>query len=518
MADQYEISPNIKPVAEETAVDRVKAAQLLLDRIRATSVSDAYKLDEQSLWPAIPQIKGPSTGTAMRTPVWRALEKGEVALAQAMASLLPDGALYESVLRRLDLRPMLAVFAKTPQAVRSMDPDANWAYNPWVTPPSEKVGGHYVTPLLAITANRELKVQQEDAKNSVAALDSVVTQSDYDKIRDEVLEGWHSGKVGQSVQEVQTEIAAAVESRKQDPVGTALAATSFHSSTATYTEADYINPSTGQTLFMDHQELLDLFQTSGMTPEEVLFKAYSSETAKEKARLAGYEFKDTTPETLDLTGIRRGVPGGSGFGLTPTAQINRLVPLLEAAKFPITRTPEEIKELQLRMSKAGYFGLDPDNKLGEPLMWGIATDPETEDGWRQLIRDSITEGKSPNQILAERELAIKEKLAEEKAKQIRDIQLTDAAGIRVGSELIAQNLVGRKLDGAEQEQLVGFIHDLERKRAMTLMPEGGQTEEGVDVQAQTAEFISRELPFEKSTNSLIGTFNNIRSIIGRPQA
>lgn len=288
------------------------------------------------------------------------------------------------------------------------------------------------------------------------------------------------------------------------------------------TETGRIDGATTPYQFMDDSHIQWMFRM-GMVDWN---KLVESEAAKAEARRRG----DTAPadfmvETGGIGGMS-GSPdldrnlaanGGQPYmrpgAPKPTSKV-RLLDVFNSL-YSTQWSTQEITNLQDKLTAAGYITDDPDSDKDGVRWTGRATDPVTQDAWRQLVVDSVNSGISMDQLL--KDATVAKRLADDAATKAsaRDIVLTSAIGIRQTANALGQQTIGRELSQEQQAQVVEYIHNMERGQQTTMNQEGSQTVEDVDVEAAVKDFIERENGTEAGAMDLLNQFNTFQTVARR---
>jgi hypothetical protein len=198
-------------------------------------------------------------------------------------------------------------------------------------------------------------------------------------------------------------------------------------------------------------------------------------------------------------------------GATNTKSIRETLALLN------TKSPAEVKAMQQHLVAGGF--LDPTAVKQNAVAWGDPNDVHTRDAWRRLISASMGDRtRSMMQILQESEQALAPHLADyldpnSGGGTSVTIALTDPAAVRVMSNQLSQNLIGRKLDEVEQAQLVQQIHDMELKQGMGRAGKGTKVVNQVDAQAELTEAIRAKHPDEAGAADVANEFTMFNRLV-----
>ncbi len=198
---------------------------------------------------------------------------------------------------------------------------------------------------------------------------------------------------------------------------------------------------------------------------------------------------------------------------------------------PYNMTASEVSAAAVQLFKAGYLNLqdyDPEKKLSEQMHITSAFDPAFQKAWNTWVGDSFKDrSKSMQQILQERQTSfmgqlqlyadqIKAKQAEARAKQAAAIQVSDPAGIRVTSDQIGVEAIGRKLTDVEHQMLISYIHNMETAQQSAII--GGATNvENVDVNARLLEAIRANNPVAADATDEANQYKAFTSLLAGPR-
>lgn len=179
----------------------------------------------------------------------------------------------------------------------------------------------------------------------------------------------------------------------------------------------------------------------------------------------------------------------------------------------------ELMEVHEKLKKAGLYDLVG----GEPVIPGDSTDPHFKAAWKMLASMSLEKGQPMTSILEERTVAYQQEL-----ESSLSVMLTDPARLRINADMYAQTAIGRKLNEEESEELVTFLHDLERKNARIqagLDINSGESDpiEGVDAldEGTTADIDARmkewmEASPEAGARDIAETYDSFTRLLSGP--
>lgn len=240
----------------------------------------------------------------------------------------------------------------------------------------------------------------------------------------------------------------------------------------------------------------------------------SSDNDSNVGRLLEYEQAGLdAPEGTQITGAPTRVvysqserPGRAGQ-LAPGANTNaqrgyeeavgrKTMGLSEVVRLPSTMTRAEITALSKKLEKGGYYDLAG----GKPVTIGDPTDPVFKRAWRLLVGQSVESGKPMMSLLTDRMKAYQDQIDDALVTK-----LTDPARIRMSVDAVGRNMLGRKLRPDEHDDMVTFVHELERRNARLeagLSPDGDEEGDEEMIMADIEARIDEEMRGTNETEAL----------------
>lgn len=187
---------------------------------------------------------------------------------------------------------------------------------------------------------------------------------------------------------------------------------------------------------------------------------------------------------------------------------------------PFEMSREEAINISKKMERAGIF----DVVGGKPVVDGDVSDPQFQAAWKQLASMSLEQGKPMTSILEDRESAYQASLEAALA-----VSLTDPARLRLNGDAFARDAIGRKLNPEEQQAMVKFLHDLERKNARIAagldVTATGEEIDGVDaldegitadIDARMQEWVEQTNPGEAGARDIAEQYDSFARLLGGP--
>lgn len=312
-----------------------------------------------------------------------------------------------------------------------------------------------------------------------------------------------------------------------------------------FTGQTVTDPTTGQTAVMGTngaaQDFLDMIGniSSGDTGEQYAFMsdrdvqfmfrqdspdmamdAYFSELGfRDQVRQTGAQAPGDTLN-VNLDGIapsrerpRAQVDTSNIAGIEDaSSDFGRSYKLSQALNLPFSMSRQEIARLTTKMEKAGLFAqIDG----GAPTIKGDPTDPQFKKAYRLLLSKSIQEGKPTSTVLQTSMAAYEEMRADQ-----LQMSLSDPSRVRIASDALSRNILGRKATAQEQAQLVKLVHNWERSAAeqafdMQTEDKGGEVTE-VDWEARLEETIRNQNPDEAGAKDVQRQFDVFQGLLAGP--
>lgn len=436
-------------------------------------------------------------------------------LAAKLVQLLPDGALYPSVISQIDQRQVLShVMAGS-------------------TNKSTTVGGVTFSPAERVLAGQQFQVEQARSTTAAGALatQANVTGDAAIKAYVEQTAGAFRGE-GTALAPSPLAIATASTPTAPGAAPTAAAAAVAGSAGGGFASvlANLTSGATSTKPFLTDGDVQALFRLSSSDLGAVNtylnqlidyrtnvnpkfrdpFKVQSGVDATGRdpfAPITPALPDDQVPQNVliqrQMTNQQDQAKGSQGYSIT------------QAKDLLYTMSKDEVAKMQTLLMRAGYFA-NSQGKSTAPLYSGDPTDPLTQQAWTQLVGDSIRGGKPIFDTLTGKAAAAGTKFATIDGKPAQDIALTDSAQIAQGADQLGQKEIGRKLTDAEHAQVVDFIHSLETKAQTTTNEPGSQTVEQPDVQAEITKFLDTQFPTEKAGTDVADTYDLFTKMLAGP--
>jgi hypothetical protein len=418
-----------------------------------------------------------------------------------LTSIIPEELLYESVLRRVDLRPLLA------QVMSGNPAGAGIKLNGMTFSAEERYGAGQLFLQVQQQAENQARTVGTQQGLTGEALKTYVKKASRLWAEDRKEVG--VGPIG-----LGEENRAAAEAEAE---GTTAPAPSRTSKSWSDTYDEYArNQLADESIdgLPSEEDMRRLFQLDLADASNL----WAAEATRAQALENGVDAPSYQVDAGDLFGVPR---TATPMRLPPQAQGTQAMrDLRDNAGKPAStkssvlsmmttlygRKPDEIRKLQEKLSAAGYF----DQWDGEPEFMGMDTDARTQQAWKSLVQEGFKTNKSLSQILKERTQARK---LDEEAGLKNDVRLTDSAGIRIGSDTVGQQVLGRKLTDDERSRLVRFIHGLELAEGKKLDKDSNDAVESVDVGARIEEWTRSANPVEAGAYDVLSQFDTLQSII-----
>lgn len=203
----------------------------------------------------------------------------------------------------------------------------------------------------------------------------------------------------------------------------------------------------------------------------------------------------------------------------------------EALNLLWTMDAEELASVQDMLMAAGYYETGDGRRTEGPLFRGDPTDELTQQAWRNLLNDSVRTREAMVPLLERRTEALLEARAlqeeqeeedrlEEARKRRREemmISLSDPVGLQRDADELATRTIGRNLGEAEQQRIVEFIHSLERERGETMIERAdGNEVMSIDIQAQIENQIREGAPIEAGGKDVQSQYDAFTRMLAGP--
>jgi len=186
----------------------------------------------------------------------------------------------------------------------------------------------------------------------------------------------------------------------------------------------------------------------------------------------------------------------------------------EVVDLPSTMSRGEVQRLGRKLKAAGLMTEDPTDPTD-------FSDPVFKRAWQNLMYKSIERGESMLTVL------------DQQAKARKDAQddafttsLTDPARVRANANALGANILGRSMNPDEQEAMVKFVHQLERRNAKIAAgfdPDAvGDLEElegeaiTSDLEARMGEWIREKNPDEAGAHDMNDSYDKLTDLLSGP--
>lgn len=512
----FSVGATLKPGAGEQKITRAQAAALLADKLRAAgAVADdnaTAAADKggfagfvqgavQGVDATLGQIPNVTTGVA-RAAVDKVFGGGRPkdkydALASKLVELLPEDALYESVVGQIDRRQIYAQVMTAGNVKQS-----------------KTVGGVKFGAEERALAGDLFGVEQDQAVTAATGLAAA------------------AGITGDA--EVKAYVSAAANAYHAQ--GTALGL-----SPTAPAAVQAVTPTEGTAAGGSDQSFADILAAgstgaAGKTPfltdadVQALFRLSSTDLAATNDyinSLASYR-ANVNADFTDPFKLRAGagiagvastqpIPptGTPGDNTGPYASAARSYSITEAKDLLYGMDKTEVAKMQNLLLRAGYFA-DANGKSTKPLFMGDATDQTTQRGWLNLIGDAIRAGQPMFDVLSKKALDAGDRFSMPDGTIAQDIVLTDSHAIAQGADDLGVKEIGRKLTDDEHAKVIEFIHGLESKAQTTSNEPGAQIVENPDIQAEINAYLQQTFPTEAGAKDVAGTYDEFTRMLAGP--
>lgn len=500
--------PTLEPLEGEEPLDEQRAVHLLAQRFGLVTQQNT------GFWSGVIQGLYPPAA-AMMSPSGPDEDAGETAydepaknLLTRMVRMLPTGMRTESVLQYIDLRPVLSELEQTERQASS-----GHKYM--------QLGGQTFRPEERVIAGRLLAY--DDAAVQAAAYAAAEARNEEQPFTSELerqkFVETFVGNPAESEELGTSPVVAGMEAPEDatDEQRTDLATRQVSLQEELYAEYGLLDGGGTAYAWMPDERVQWMFQMNMVDWNAIL----DNEAAKGQARAAGDQapndmMVDTgglaeeawMPQTnqadtatlwsaADSAATVRNISGSSRVRLLDV--FNML--------FDPTRSESDVRNIQDKLVAAGYID-DEDIQYD-----GRGYDQATQEAWRQLVVDSVNTGIDMAKLLQDRTISKREEDEEEEAKSLRDIVLSSTPAIRLSSDSLGQQVIGRKLSTDDHARLIEFIHNMEREQQTTLDMEGRQEVESVDMAAEIEQWISDEYSTEAGSYDVLEQFQSFNDIV-----
>lgn len=378
-------------------------------------------------------------------------------LLNAMVMILPDEALYESVLAQLDLAQVIRPVAD--EAMRALAAGRD----------SIEVRG-VVVPLGQEAVQQAgflyQHAEQMQRDNLQAFAESKGWTSG--QARDELLANYRTQLAGDTLGKSPSQLAAE-DSLKETETGQGAESPTEFGDTALDSGPSSLAP------LLTSADITELFRNFQGDDQSLInqVRGYESQYS---AQQAGEDVTALAPGEFNIRYDQGNIVTRDASRPTDEyargGQAARPYAINEALQLPYTMTRDELRALNKNLKRAGYYA-DNDG----PLMDDDPTDPRLQAAWRRAIGDSVRSGTPIVQnlqgktktLLANKVLDAEGNLVPEAEKVTRpdrtNVQLSDPEGLRWDADGMAMKLLGRTLRPDELDYLVDTVHNLERGQA-----------------------------------------------------
>jgi hypothetical protein len=440
-------------------------------------------------------------------------------LAWEIIDRLPEETHYESIINRMDLRPMIyPLIASQVQILEGQVPDA------------VRVGDAVIRGKTRVRlAEVFQEFDRQERENAIALADF---DDDPTVTRDDQLEATRElaampetpGEVRPTLASAFADRARAEEEREQRGLTEAeakelgLGPDDFTTHIMT-SQRDYgIKLKTGANTdqWKSEEELRFLVAADGITLPVIM----QYEANKEQARreLGPDSDPDAVPGDmevnlgLDLRERLTDEQYEAYLAMSDTTRPREPLRYLDAVNY-ISQgnlTGAQIRNIQNHLVDAGY--------IDKPDWWGDSTDAKTINAWRRLMDESYASGRSFTDILARRRAQNMDKKAEDEFSRV--YTLTDSAALRRATDVIGEKLLGRRLTDDERTRYIEAIHGYETDWAKShdakVRDEKGGLLEDVDVNARIEEMMMNDHSVESEAFGALQQFAIFDDIARRP--
>lgn len=511
----FSVGATLTPAAGEQKITREQAAAILAEKFRAADAA-GQPAEGGGVLNRIAKIGRGIEGVAdvvanVPAAVGKRIIGSEKskdkfdALASKLADLLPEEALYESVIGQIDRRQLYAQVmtgGKTGQ--------------------SKTIGGVKFGADERALAGDLFTVEQGQAVTAatgLAAAAGITGDAEVKAYVDQTVNAYHAARTTLGLSPAAP---AAVQAVTPNADGTTPAGSSDQSFADIL--ASGATGAAGKTPFLTDADVQALFRLSstdlGATNDYLnQLIAYRNDVnpnftdpfkVRAGAGISGIASTMPTPPT-GPTSWSSTTPG-NGALLTGTA---RNYSITEAKDLLYGMSKDEVAKIQNLLLRAGYFA-DANGKSTKPLFMGDATDQTTQRGWLNLIGDSIRGGQPMFDTLSKKALDAGTRFADVNGLIAQDVVLTDSNAIAQGADDLGVKEIGRKLTDDEHAKVIDFIHGLEKSAQETSNEPGAQTVENTDVQAEINAYLQKTFPTEAAGKDLAGTYDEFTALLAGP--
>lgn len=421
---------------------------------------------------------------------------GQAEYARKLLQLIPEEMRTDTVLQNADLRPLLS-------QIGAMDEE---------TAAAAGFNSDDQFILMAILVNESDRIRKE-AEKSILPL---VPEGDENAAIDA------SNIIDKIVNSYRTGTAMRIDTRLED-AGTGTIATNPQTGATVATGGVGAAASSVGFNLDGIEDLADEDQTEFLSRDEIEYLARETTTSEETiGTLLGEDYASRQGEIAggkqyelmyDDTGGKDRIYGLPGGEPKYVSQPNRMT-AREVVDLPSTMTRSEIFTLGKKLYDAGFMT----EEMTDPSDF---SDPQFKRAWQNLMYKSIERGESMVSLLDAQVKARQEALEDSYTPL-----LTDPARIRMNGDALGSNILGRNLKPEEQQQLVQFIHELERRNAKIeagFDPDADGTLEDLegeaiqaDLEARMNEWIRSENPEEAGGKDMADAYDTMTQLFAGP--
>lgn len=189
--------------------------------------------------------------------------------------------------------------------------------------------------------------------------------------------------------------------------------------------------------------------------------------------------------------------------------------LTQTLTLPNQMSRTELKQLTDRMIEAGLL------EESEVAVKGSPTDPGFKRAWRDLISQSVQQDVPMWELLGQ-QIKMRED-AKAAARESFQAKLSDPATIRLTTQALARQIIGRRISDEEASRLVQMVHQWEADAQFAEAEAmSGETtaEDGsiisVDWQSRMEEMLRAENPDEAEAKEQVNQYESFRTMLGGP--
>lgn len=252
-------------------------------------------------------------------------------------------------------------------------------------------------------------------------------------------------------------------------------------------------------------------------PEQTVGTLLGEDFARRQGEISGggqYEVMYDDVGKDRIYGLAPDKRGPGGFGAPTTVNMPNSMTAREVVDLPSTMSRSEINKLGKKLFDGGFMS----GEMTDPTDF---SDPEFKRAWQNLLYKSIERGESMLSLLDSQVASRREAL-----EDAFSTSLTDPARIRLNGDTLGGNLLGRNLRDDEHNQLIEFMHNLERRNAKInagFDPDADGTLEDLegeaitaDLEARMQEWIRTENPVEAGGKDVADTYDTMTQLLAGP--